>query len=143
MLTSPQKTKVDAKTATQTNTSTKTPTKTATKQTPKKEEPKHVTPKKSKPVAKYTKLARNKNATLPIEITFQGDILQAKQVKANYTHALKLDASTPFTLVDTVSFHRPSLHLLSLTLSSTLSPKVSNMKATKSSSSSRPRPSNS
>jgi hypothetical protein len=148
MLTSPQKTKADAKTATPTKTSTKTPTKTATKQTPKKEEPKKeepkpVTPKKPKPATKYTKLARNKNATLPVEITFQGDILQAKQVKANYTHALKLDAAHPFTLVDTASLHFSCLNLLSLTLPSTLCRKVSNMKAIKSSSSSRPRPSSS
>ncbi|GAB7334146.1 hypothetical protein MBLNU13_g06217t1 [Cladosporium sp. NU13] len=100
-----QKTKADAKTATPTKTFTKT-TKTATKQTPKKEEPKKeepkpVTPKKPKEAAKYSKLARSDKATLPIEVTVQGDILQAKQVKANYTHAVKFDATTPFTLVDT------------------------------------------
>lgn len=110
VLTSPQKNKAGAKPATPTKTPTKTASKTATKQTPKKEEPKKeepkpVTPKKQKPAAKYTRLARNKNATLPIEVTLQGDILQAKQVKANYTHALKLDASHPFNLVDTVSLH--------------------------------------
>lgn len=101
-----QKIKADAKVATP----NKTPTKTATKQTPKKEEPekeesKPVTPKKPKLAAKHTKLARNDKATLPIEVTFQGDILQAKQVKTTYTHVLKLDASTAFTLVDTVSLH--------------------------------------
>lgn len=148
VLTSPQKTKADAKPATPTKTPTKTASKTATKQTPKKEEskkeePKPVTPKKPKPAAKYTKLARNDKATLPIEVTLQGDILQAKQVKTNYTHALKLDASHPFTLVDTVSLHLFCLHLLSLMLSSTSCWKARNMKATKSSSSSRPRPSSS
>lgn len=40
---------------------------------------------------------------MPIGVTYQGDIAEAKQVKANYTHTLKLDATTPFTLVDTVS----------------------------------------
>ena len=148
MLTLPQKAKADAKPATPTKTPTKTASKTATKQTPKKEEPKKeeikpVTPKKPKPAAKYTKLARTKNATLPIEVTLQGDILQAKQVKANYTHALKLDASHPFTLVDTVSLHFLYLRLLPLTSHSMSSPKVRSMKATKSSSSNRPRPSNS
>ena len=147
-LTSPQKTNANAKAATPTKTPTKTTTKTATKQTPKKEEPKKeepkpVTPKKPKPAAKYSKLARNDKATLPVEVTFQGDLLQAKQVKANYTHAVKFDATTPFTLVDTVSFPFLCLRSLSLTLSSTLSPKVSNMKATKSSSSSRRKPSSS
>jgi len=117
MLTSPQKTKADAKTTTPTKTSTKTPTKTAAKQTPKKEEPKKeepkpVTPKKAKPAAKYSKLARNDKATLPIEVTLQGDILQAKQVKANYTHALKLDAAHSFTLVDTVSLRSSYLQLV-------------------------------
>lgn len=139
MLTLRQKTKADAKSATPTKTPTKTTTKTSTKQTPKKEEPKKeepkpVTPKKPKPAAKYSKLARNDKATLPIEVTFPGDILQAKQVKASYTHAIKLDATTAFTLVDTVSLHSLCLRSLSLTLSSTLSPKVSNMRATKSSS---------
>jgi len=148
ILTSPQKTKADAKSATPTKTSTKTTTKTATKQTPKKEEPKKeepkpVTPKKPKEAAKYSKLARNDKATLPIEITLPGDIREAKQVKANYTHALKLDAATPFTLVDTVGLRFVSLHVLSLTSHSMSSPKVRSMKATKSSSSSRPRPSNS
>ena len=147
MLTLLQKTKADAK-ATATPTKTKTPIKTATKQTPKKEEPKKeepkpVTPKKPKAAAKYSKLARNDKATLPIEVTFQGDILQAKRVKANYTHAIKFDAATAFTLVDTVSLHLLCFHSLSLTLSSTLSLKASNMRATKSSSSSRPRPSSS
>ena len=123
ILTLPQKTKPDAKAApTPTKTPTKIPNKTATKagavkQTPKKEEQKKeeakpVTPKKLKPVAKYSNLARNKKATLPVEVSFQGDILQAKQVKANYTHALKLDATTAFTLVDTVSLHSLHLHLL-------------------------------
>ena len=121
ILTSPQKTKPGTKAAaTPTKTPTKTPSKTTTKQTPKKEEPKKeepkpVTPKKAKPAAKYSQLARNKKATLPVEITFQGDILQAKQVKANYTHALKLDATTPFTLVDTVSYNSCHLHLPLLT----------------------------
>lgn len=44
---------------------------------------------------------------MPIEVTFPGDIAEAKQVKANYTHNLKLDATTPFTLIDTVSL-RPT-----------------------------------
>jgi hypothetical protein len=142
ILAPPQKTKADAKAATTpTKTPTKTSTKNATKQTPKKEELKKeelkpVTPKKPKTAAKYTQLARNKKATLPIEITFQGDILQAKQVKANYTHALKLDATTAFTLVDTVSLHPSYLHLLSLTLPSLLSLKVRSMKAIRLSSSS-------
>jgi hypothetical protein len=101
VLTSSQKTKADAKLAA-------TPTKTPAKQTPKKEskkeeEAKPVTPKKAKVVAKYTRLVRNPQATLPIDVTFQGDVAQAKQVKTNYTHLLKLDAGTPFTLVDTVS----------------------------------------
>jgi hypothetical protein len=98
---STQKTKADAKAAA-------TPTKTPVKQTPKKEskkeeEVKPVTPKKPKVVAKYTPLIRNPQATLPIDVTYQGDVAQAKQVKANYTHVLKLDAGAPFTLVDTVS----------------------------------------
>jgi hypothetical protein len=108
VLTSSQKTKADAKLAA-------TPTKTPAKQTPKKEskkeeEAKPVTPKKAKVVAKkakvvakYTRLVRNPQATLPIDVTFQGDVAQAKKVKTNYTHLLKLDAGTPFTLVDTVS----------------------------------------
>jgi hypothetical protein len=62
-----------------------------------------VTPKKAKAVAKYTQLVRNPQATLPIGVVYQGDVAQAKQVKANYTHVLKLDAGAPFTLVDTVS----------------------------------------
>jgi hypothetical protein len=78
-----------------------TPSKT-TKQSPKKEGSTTTTPKKKEP-AKVTKLALNKTATLPITVTFQGDNVEAKHTKAGYTHALKLDASAHFSLVDSVS----------------------------------------
>lgn len=89
-----QKTKVEAKAAA-------TPSKT-TKQFPNKEGSTTITPKKKEP-AKVTKLALNKAATLPITVTFQGDNPEAKHTKAGYTHALKLDASAHFSLVDSVS----------------------------------------
>lgn len=104
ILTSPQKTKAEGKAA------AATPTK-VTKQTPKREDvkkeaPKPETPKKTKPApVKITKLARDKNAALPIDVTFQGEIAEAKQVKSHYAHALKLDGAAPFTLVYTVSLH--------------------------------------
>lgn len=102
ILTSPQKTKAEGKAAAATPTKVTKPT--PKKEDAKKEAPKPETPKKAKPVpVKVTKLARDKNATLPIDVTFQGDIAEAKQVKSHYTHSLKLDGAAPFTLVDTVS----------------------------------------
>lgn len=97
-----QKTQAESKAAAATPTKVTKPT--PKKEDAKKEAPKPETPKKTKPVpVKVTKLARDKNATLPIDVTFQGEIAEAKQVKSHYTHALKLDGAAPFTLVDTVS----------------------------------------
>lgn len=94
-----QKTKGEGKAAA-------TPTKTTPKKaTPaKKEEAKAVTPKKPKAVATYTPLARDPKAVLPVNVAYQGDIAESKQVKASFTHVLKLDAGAPFTLLDSVSF---------------------------------------
>jgi len=79
-----------------------TPSKTP-KQTANKGESTSTTPKKTKEPVKLTKLARDKTATLPITVAFQGDIAEAKRLKAGYTHSLKLDAGAPFTLLDSVS----------------------------------------
>jgi hypothetical protein len=94
LLTSQQKTKVDAKVEA-------TPSKKSKQTT--KEESTAATPRKAKELPKLTKLARDKTATLPVTVTFQGDNVEAKHVKAGYSHALKLDASAPFTLLDSVS----------------------------------------
>jgi len=94
-----QKTKAEAR-------ETATPIK-ATKQTAKKAESATTTPKKTKEPIKLSKLARDKKATLPITVTYQGDVAEAKHVKVSYTHALKLDAGAPFTLFDSVS-RRPT-----------------------------------
>lgn len=55
---------------------------TPKKETPKKEKekevPKPVNPKKPKEAAKYENLAQDKNATLPISVTFAGGNVQAK-----------------------------------------------------------------
>jgi hypothetical protein len=77
---------------------------TPSKKTPSKEGSTTATPKKAKEPAKITKLARDKTATLPITVTFQGGNAEAKHTsKVGYTHALKLDATGPFTLFDSVS----------------------------------------
>jgi hypothetical protein len=85
-----------------------TPNKT-TKQTAKKEESTSTTSKRVRELPKFTNLARNKTATLPITAAFQGDNVESKHVKGGYTHTLKLDATSPFTLLDSVSQY---LHLV-------------------------------
>lgn len=80
-----------------------TPSKT-TKQTT-KEESTAATPRKPKEQPKLTNLARDKAATLPVTVTFHGDNAESKHTKAGYNHSLKLDASAPFTLLDSVSQH--------------------------------------
>ena len=78
-------------------------TPTSTKATSKKEDAKPVTPKKAKAAVTYTRVARDKKAVLPIDVTFPGDIAEAKQVKTTYTHTAKFEAGAPFTLFDSVS----------------------------------------
>lgn len=140
VLTSLQKTKAESKAAA---TPSKTSKQTPQKEDVKKEAAKPATPKK--PAVKFTKLARNTNATLPIDVTFQGDLTEAKQTKATYSHSLKLDSAAKFALVNTVSPDRlnHSANCISLTLLSTSFPTAKSSKATRSSSSSRLRPSSS
>jgi hypothetical protein len=113
---------------------------TPKKQAANKDSPTTAAPKKTKEPAKVTKLVRDKTATLPVTVTFQGDNAEAKHTsKAGYTHALKLDATGPFTLLDSVSRSPALPQVAHLTTPSTSSPRDSNMRDSKSSSSSQPR----
>lgn len=78
-------------------------TSTPAKATSKKEDAKPATPKKAKAAVTYTRVARDKKAVLPIDVTFPGEIAEAKQVKTTYTHSAKFEAGAPFTLFDSVS----------------------------------------
>ena len=113
---------------------------TPKKQAASKESPTAATPKKTREPVKTTNLAHDKTATLPVTVTFQGGNAEAKHTsKVGYTHALKLDATGPFTLLDTVS-RPPTLRKVAhLTASSMSSLRASSMGASKPSSSSQPR----
>ena len=105
-----------------------------------KELPTAATPKKTREPVKTTNLAHDKTATLPVTVTFQGGNAEAKHTsKVGYTHALKLDATGPFTLLNTVSRPPTLRKVVHLTASSMSSPRASSMRASKLSSSSQPR----
>lgn len=132
-----QKTKAAA-----TPTKAATSAKAAVKETPKKDTPKKDIPKSAKkesedgtptkpkkPAAVYTAVEKVKGAANPVDVTFEGDLAEAKVCgiaclpfecrctdipqllkNGNFTHKLKLEAAATFTILKTVS-PRPTTSL--------------------------------
>ncbi|GAB1731135.1 hypothetical protein NU195Hw_g3575t1 [Hortaea werneckii] len=80
------------------------PNSTPTKPTPSKPTPSKATPKKAKEPPTYKQLTKdNTGDATPVEVSFEGDSIQAKVKKTGgFGHVLKLDSSASFTLLKNV-----------------------------------------
>ncbi|KAI7269563.1 hypothetical protein KC352_g8414, partial [Hortaea werneckii] len=80
------------------------PNATPTKPTPSKQTPSKATPKKAKEPPTYKQLSKdNTGDATPVEVSFEGDSIQAKVKKTGgFGHVLKLDSSASFTLLKNV-----------------------------------------
>lgn len=68
--------------------------------------------KKEAPV--FRSLAKDMNATVPVDVTFEGTTAVSKQeINGTYTHTMKLNASGSFSLIKTVSVPSPTDNHLS------------------------------